>query len=229
MRKSPVGVVVVAGGRGRRFGASRPKQFLPLNGHPLVYWSLLTLQRVTEIYGVVLVLPAEHVEWGSRFVQKNRFDKVLAVVSGGAERVHSVKNGLSVLPAECETVLIHDAARPLAPPSLFSKVAAESYRWGAAVAAIPVSDTLKKSDRSGFVNKTVPREGLWAAQTPQGFRRRVAERVFRGRLPVVTDDVQLAERRGLRVKLVKGSTENIKVTLPADLEVCRNILKRRRQ
>lgn len=167
--------------------------------------------------------------WAEKFVRREKFSKVCAVVAGGAERADSVKNGVRACPSGWDVVLIHDAARALVSSDVISKVALAARKTGAALAAWPVPDTLKRA-RSGpggafLVERTVPREGLWLAQTPQGFRRDVAERLFRGASPRgITDDVQLAERAGVPVALVAASPANFKVTLPEDFRLCAALL-----
>jgi 2-C-methyl-D-erythritol 4-phosphate cytidylyltransferase len=220
--------VVVAAGRGARFGAARPKQFLPLKGRPLLYWPLRAFERTPAVKAIVLVLAPEHVAWGERFIRTNRLSKVMAVVAGGAERSDSVRKGVAAAPADADVVLVHDAARALVTPDIILKVARAAAKKGAALAAWPLPDTLKEAHPSAKgpfrVKRTVPRAGLWLAQTPQGFRRDVADRLFSRPAPAATDDVQMAERAGLPVELVPAAPSNFKVTLPEDFILCRALL-----
>lgn len=219
--------VVVAAGRGTRFGASRPKQFLPLRGKPLLHWSLRAFQRTKDVTAVVLVVSADRLDWAAAYCRRERLNKVVAVVPGGAERSDSVRNGVMACPAEADVLLIHDAARALVPPDVISKVARAAVKRGAALAAWPVPDTLKLAAEGSFprVKKTVPRAGLWLAQTPQAFRRDVARKLFSKPAPRgMTDDVQLAERAGIPVELVPASSANFKVTLPDDFKMAKALL-----
>lgn len=221
--------VVVAAGRGTRFGASRPKQFLPLKGKPLLHWSLRAFQRAGDVAAVVLVVPADRLDWAAGHCRRERLTKVVTVVPGGAERSDSVRNGVMACPADADVLLIHDAARALISPDVISKVARAAAKRGAALAAWPVPDTLKLAGEKGSfsrVKKTVPRAGLWLAQTPQAFRRDVARKLFSKPAPRgLTDDAQLAERAGIPVELVPASSANFKVTLPEDFRLCAALLK----
>jgi 2-C-methyl-D-erythritol 4-phosphate cytidylyltransferase len=217
-------VVLVAAGTGRRFG--KAKQFQRLGGQPLLYWPLRTFDGTPCVKDVVLVVAADRLAWGRRFVKRAGFKKVRAVVSGGRERADSVRAGLAAVSPEIDVVLIHDAARALVSRDIVERVSAAAQRNGAALAARPVADTVKgavaKGNRS-FVKRTIPRGGLWLAQTPQGFRADVAARIAPRLSSSLTDDVQAAERLGIPVEIVLGSAQNFKVTVPEDFELCRAI------
>lgn len=221
-----VGVVLVAAGRGRRFG--KPKQFELVAGRPLYQWPLRVLERHLAVSAVVVVAPAERVAGVRRAVARAGFRKVSAVVSGGAERLDSVRAGLRALPPSVDLVLVHDAARALVDAGVVARVIAGARRSGAALAAWPVPDTVKESSSRGgrsWVRRTVPRAGLWLAQTPQGFRRALARTLFETAGPL-TDDVQALERAGRPVELVLGSARNFKVTVREDIALCRALLKK---
>ncbi len=222
-----VSAVLVAAGHGSRFGARRPKQFLPLLGKPLLYWALRALQRTSCVREIVLVLAPEYVSWGERFARREKLHKVKAVAPGGAERSGSVRSGVAALSGGADVVMIHDAARAMVTPDIVERVARAAFKTGAALAAWPVPDTLKLSDGKSMgprVRRTIPRRDMWLAQTPQGFRRDVAAKVFSRPAPDATDDVQLAERAGVPVALVAASPSNFKVTLPEDFALCRALL-----
>jgi 2-C-methyl-D-erythritol 4-phosphate cytidylyltransferase len=221
--------IIVAGGSGRRFGGPKPKQFLLLGGKPLLYWSVRAFDRAAVVRSVVLVVPADFVPWTRRFVRTHGFKKVVAVVPGGAERADSVKNGINAAPADADVLLIHDAARPFVTTMIVSAVAAATLSTGAALAAWPLPDTLKRQSADGkpLVARTVSRAGLWLAQTPQGLRRDVAQALSRRAWPSdVTDDAQLAERAGRPVALVAASPMNFKVTRPEDFEMAKSLVVR---
>jgi 2-C-methyl-D-erythritol 4-phosphate cytidylyltransferase len=215
-----VAALVLAAGRGERFGAGRAKAFLPLAGRPLVVHAVEALAACDAIDWIVAVLPAAEIgrlaaaQWSAVAARK-----IIASVAGGAERQDSMRAGLTALPADVELVAIHDAARPLVRPGDVARVIAAAARSGAALLAVPVRDTLKRV-RDGRVVETPPREGLWAAQTPQVFRAALLREAlakaeadgFQG-----TDDAQLIERLGCAVEIVEGDPSNLKITWPADL------------
>lgn len=227
-RRPAVGVVVVAGGRGRRLGGL-PKQYRHLGDRPLLAWSVDSCQKSREVDDVVLVVPPGDETRVGRWVISRGWSKVCAVVAGGASRGGSVRNGFRRVPDRCEVVLVHDAARPGVTSAIIGRVAQAARRSGAAVAAWPVADTLKRSSPKGgrwWVQETVPRDGLWQAQTPQGFRRNIAQEIFSVPHDIAdTDDVQALERQGRKVELVLGSPQNFKITGPEDLLMSRRLLR----
>lgn len=217
---------MLAAGAGRRFG--KQKQFLSLNGRPLFHWPLSTFHRVVSVTQVALVVPADRVVWARRYAARHGFKKVAAVVAGGAQRADSVRRGLAALDAQYDVVLIHDSARALVTADIVNRVANAARKTGAALAARPVADTIKTGREKGgrfYVKRTIPRAGLWLAQTPQGFRRDAAERVAPRLSSSLTDDVQAAERLGIPVELVVGSAVNFKVTVPEDFQMCRALVR----
>jgi 2-C-methyl-D-erythritol 4-phosphate cytidylyltransferase len=196
--------VVVAGGSGARFGA--PKQFADLCGRPVVEWSLDTARKACQ--GVVLVVPAGTAgEWG-----------VDAVVAGGATRSASVRAGLDAVPSTATVIAVHDAARPLAPLSLWVAVIdAVAAGADAAIPAAPVTDTVKEVTDGGRL-VTLDRSRLVAVQTPQAFRSEVVKEVHRAG-GEATDDAALVEGAGGTVALIESSSHNLKITSPVDLVV----------
>jgi 2-C-methyl-D-erythritol 4-phosphate cytidylyltransferase len=209
--------LLVAAGSGERLGAGRPKAFVALGGKPMVQWSVDAL-RTAGIEEVVVALPE-----GAQAPPGTRG------VPGGAVRSASVKAALAA--SRGDPVVVHDAARPLAPPELFRRVLEELQATGAAaaVAAAPLADTVKRA-RGGEVVETLHRGELWAVQTPQAFRRADLERaldVDEATLAAATDDAWLVERAGGTVRVVEGPPENLKVTAPHDLEVAERLLERR--
>ena len=213
------GAVLLAAGSGRRFGGKVPKQFRSLGGRPLFYWPLRTFSKVSEISEIILVVPSRRRRAIESVVRRWRVRKLKTVVAGGETRNESVCRGVQALSSRLDVVLIHDAARALVPASLVRDVAKAAARYGASLAAIPVGDTLKRGNPKGLVQKTISRDGLWAAQTPQAFRMSLAK-WFRRPVKQATDDVQVFERSGVRVKLVTGSSMNLKVTVPEDFKLC---------
>lgn len=201
----PVWGIVVAAGSGTRFGGA--KQWAELDGRTLTELSVSACQAACD--GVTLVVPAD----ASTAVPGTGAD---VVVSGGASRTASVRNGLAAVPHEASVVVVHDAVRPVASPALFDRVIA-AVRAGAAgaVPGLPVTDTLKKVD-DGTVTRTLDRDGVVAVQTPQAFAVDWLRRGHAG-TSEATDDAALVEQAGGRVVVVDGEPDNIKVTTPADL------------
>lgn len=217
---SRVGVVIVAGGSGSRVGGTELKQLRWVAGKPMLLHSLQTFQSIPEVAMVVCVLPRQYAGDPPPWIFQSDPERMLISV-GGKTRAESVSNGLEDLPAECTTVLIHDAARPLVSVAMIRRVMAEAQKGHGAIAALPVVDTLKRVDADGRITETVSREQLWRAQTPQGFPRSVivnahAEAKRAGWHAEATDDAALCERLGIPVHVVRGSEKALKVTEEGD-------------
>ncbi len=224
---SPPGaaIVIVAAGRGTRAGAA-DKVFLPLAGRPILAHVLDAVSQTQCVQGVVLVMGEHTREAAERLAQTNAWPMSLSIVNGGARRQDSVTAGVAAVPAEATVVLIHDGARPLVEPALFDRCAAAAVDVGAAIAAVPVSDTLKRVESARVVG-TVARESLWAAQTPQAFRRDLLVAALASPLAqshTFTDEAGLFEALGLPVAVVQGSMRNLKVTHPDDLQLAAALL-----
>ncbi len=214
-----VGAVVPAAGGGERLPGPVAKQFRDLGGAPLLHRTLWRLAEEGRVGCIALVLPASEV---ASFEPPAGLPVPVLPVAGGSERQYSVVNGLSALPPEVEWVIVHDGARPLLPPGLVEACLAGALETGAAIAALPVSDTVKRAGMGDFIEATVPRGDLWLAQTPQVSRRDLLERSFA--LAAAdgfegTDEAALLEAMGIRVRLIPGSKFNIKITTPEDLEM----------
>jgi len=217
-----VGAVVAAGGRGERLGAALPKALVLLGGEALVVHACRAL-RSAGVSEVVVAAPPDDVEVVAALVPEVR------VVAGGVTRTESVRRALVHLSSDVDIVLVHDAARALAPPSLVRRVA-DAVRAGAdaVVPVVAVADTVKQVDTSGVVVATVDREMLRAVQTPQGFRRSVLTQAHNaaGADADATDDAGLVERLGIAVVTVPGAVEALKVTTRADLLVAETLHER---
>lgn len=214
--------LVVAAGRGSRVAANRPKQYLPLAGRPILARTLTRLVEHPRIDGVRVVI---HPDDRSAYAEATKGLALLDPVEGGATRQISVRNGLESLePHAPERVLIHDGARPFIDEGLVDRVLDALDHHAAAIPAIPVSDTLKRCD-NGRIAATVPRDDLWRAQTPQGFRfaeilaahRAVAAHRALADGSELSDDASVAEAAGLECALVEGCSDNMKVTTSDDL------------
>jgi 2-C-methyl-D-erythritol 4-phosphate cytidylyltransferase len=212
-----VGVLLPAAGRGERAGAGDIKQFRPIAGVPMLLRAVRPFANHVRVRQIVIALPQEHVarppDWLADLVGQR-----LRTVGGGATRAASVRAALRALDPACTLVLVHDAARPFVSQAEIDEVIAATERTGGALAAIPISDTVKRAGRDRTVAETVPRDDLWRALTPQGFSRRVLEEAYAraGDDWEATDDAALVAAAGTPVVLVEGRTTNIKVTTPDD-------------
>ena len=213
-----VGVVIVAAGSGTRVGGSELKQFRWVAGKPMLLHSLQRFQSRPDVAMVVCVLPRQYAGDPPPWIFQSDVDRLL-VASGGKERGDSVYNGLDDLPEECTVTLVHDAARPFVDDATIDRVIAAARAGNAAVPALPVVDTLKQADAGGRVVGTVPRDGLWRAQTPQGFPRTMLEDAYvraRKERRSATDDAALCEHYGFPVVVVAGNERLMKITDESD-------------
>jgi 2-C-methyl-D-erythritol 4-phosphate cytidylyltransferase len=223
------GAVIVAAGRGRRFG--RPKQLVELHGRPLLAWSVALFASMPEISDIVIVTEHEFVAPVEALASPLVRAATLRVVPGGADRQASAANGIAALADHCSGIFVHDGARPLIRASDV-RAGMRAVRFGvASLLAAPVVDTIKVADADAKVVRTLDRTTLWAAQTPQfatarDMRRAHADAV-RHHLPRVTDDAALLERAGLDVTIVASSADNFKITEPGDLRRAEAVLRER--
>jgi len=221
--------VVPAAGRGARFGAERPKQYVALAGRPLLEWTLERLAATPCIAGIMLVLAADDREWAPR---DRVGGKPLLATTGAAERSGSVLAGLRALPREVGDdafVLVHDAARPCVRSDDIARLVEQGGAAGGGLLAAPLRDTLKRGDADARVAATEPREARWRALTPQLFRRgELVAALERAQADgvAITDEAMAMERAGHRPLLVEGAESNIKVTTPADLALAEYLLSR---
>ena len=211
-----VAVIIAAGGSGKRMG--RPKQFLPLAGKAVVEWTIEVFRKIKVVGQIVLAVPEDDLERAKNLG--------VTVVAGGEERGDSVKNGLKAVAPDTDIVMIHDGARPLITPDIIEKAISEAKEYGAAVVGVPVKDTIKRVGDDLIIKDTVDRQALWSAQTPQVFKYEIITRAY-AKKGSATDDAKLVEDLGIKVKMVMGSYENIKITTPEDLIVAEAILRSR--
>ena len=221
-----VTAIIAAGGRGARMGGDRPKQLLWLGGVTIVQRSVAAFDRCGHVDEIVLVVPPELATDTS--LASTPEGTSLRVVPGGARRQDSVARGFDAASSSSEIIVIHDAARPLCPPEVIIRTIEAASRYGAAIAALGAHDTVKQraAGDGRFVGRTLARQSIVLAQTPQAFRREVlAEAIQLGRRGVeATDEAVLAERAGHRVALVEGDPWNIKITTQRDLSMARRLL-----
>jgi 2-C-methyl-D-erythritol 4-phosphate cytidylyltransferase/2-C-methyl-D-erythritol 2,4-cyclodiphosphate synthase len=210
--------IIVAAGRGLRFGEGPLKQLRLLGGRPVVWWSVEAF-RLSGLFSdiVVAVPPGSLADFAFLEGPKVR------LAEGGESRSESTRLGLAALPPAAEIVLVHDAVRPLVSRESIAKALKAAEEFGAALLAVPVADTLKLADDQGFAVKTLDRANLWRAQTPQAFKRGILERALRESPLGATDEAGLAERLGIKAKLVESSLMNLKITTLEDLSLAEKI------
>ncbi|GJL79543.1 MAG: 2-C-methyl-D-erythritol 4-phosphate cytidylyltransferase [Nitrospinaceae bacterium] len=222
-----VSVIIPAAGQGTRMGSTIPKQFLLLNGRPILHHTLKAFESSGAVDSVTLVVPEKDFEDAkNKWSQDYRIVKNIVV--GGKERQDSVYNGFRVLDRDTDVVLVHDGVRPFVDKNMIERAVDAAQKYGAAVTAIPVSDTIKQSDAQGFVTRTVDRSGLWRIQTPQAFQYAVLHEAFQKAVKdsyYGTDEGSLLEYAGKMVKVVEGSEMNIKITRKEDLILGEAILR----
>lgn len=224
--------IVPAAGKGERLGSGIEKPYVLLNGIPMVVHTLRVLAAVREIDSIILAVSRR---WQKRIqreiLERYRIGRITAVVRGGATRMESVYAGLSSLDSKTGWVLVHDAARPLIEPKEVSRLILAAKKSGAVCPGGIPKDTTKQVDSRGWIEETLNRQKLRAVFTPQVFRRelilRAYEKARQGKYQG-TDDASLVERLGVRVKVVEGNRENIKITTPEDLLLAEAILERRK-
>ena len=218
-------VVIVAGGKGLRMGKEIPKQFLPIGGRPVLMCTLEAFHRCDAAIGLVLALPEAHLSLWQELCRQYSFTLPHRVVTGGATRFHSVYNGLQAVPAEVSLIAVHDGVRPFVSPRLINDLFAAAARYGAAVPAVPVVDSLRRVDAEGG-SVAVPRSAYRSVQTPQVFRSDLLLRAYDSPYQDdFTDDASVVEAAGQAVALVDGDVDNIKITTPRDLAVAEILLQ----
>ena len=228
-----IGVVVLAGGQGRRMQSHIQKQYMMLRDKPLIVYALEAFEK-SPVDRIVLVTAAGEEEFARRdIVEAYGLSKVAAVVAGGKERYHSVYEGLKAL-EDCEYVLIHDGARPLITGDVIDRAIDGAKEYHACVVAMPVKDTIKISDSLGYAEATPDRSRLWQVQTPQAFQYALVRKAYDEIMADpklqqgVTDDAMVVESRtSHKVKLIEGSYENLKVTTPEDMVLAEALIRRR--
>ncbi|MCD8196983.1 MAG: 2-C-methyl-D-erythritol 4-phosphate cytidylyltransferase [Lachnospiraceae bacterium] len=223
--------IVLASGQGKRMGTKVPKQFLEIQGRPVLWYSLDVFQRSELIQEIILVTGVEQVEFCRELARNNHIDKLCAVVTGGKERYHSVWNGLQAMKSERDCIVfIHDGVRPFIDGEMLRRAYDEACVNEACEVGMPVKDTIRILDEEGRVRMTPKRSRVWQIQTPQVFtselivpayRKLIAqEQELLARGVQITDDVMVVEQMcGRSASMVMGSYENIKITTPEDLKI----------
>lgn len=225
-----LGAVIVAAGSGTRMGTAEKKQFLNLNGKPILAWTVDVFQAMPEVKQMVIVTAEADRERCESLGLISGWNKVSAFVHGGADRQASVLSGVRAL--KNEWVLVHDGVRPLVTSTAVRRCLQAAEEHGAAVLAVPVKDTIKKVDKQGFVIDTPDRSSLWAMHTPQIFRRTILLAALERAVAsgeMLTDDAAAVERAGHRIFLVQDDETNLKITTPSDLEIAEFWLRKREE
>ena len=223
------GALIAAAGKGQRMRGGVKKQFIPLKGMPLLFYTLKTFEEFEGIENMYLVLDEADFEYCAReVIQKYGIRKVSQLVSGGERRQDSVWNGLKAMEGHCDIVIVHDGARPFVSPEILKRLTAGLKDAQAVVTAIPALDTIKRVEGTGIVVETLQRNTLFHIQTPQGFRydliQEAYKRAFKEGIQG-TDDAYFVERMGMPVKVIEGSSFNIKITTPEDIALAHYILQ----
>lgn len=226
MQKEKCTAIVLAAGQGRRMGTATQKQYLEILGKPVLYYSLETFQNSEIIDDIILVVGEGQEDYCAKeIVEKYQIQKVKKIVCGGAERYHSVWNGLKEL-SEDGYVFIHDGARPFVDDEMIIRAYEAVLQYKACVVGMPVKDTIKITDSFEFAQETPNRNRVWSVQTPQVFGTTLIKNAYKKLIAkednTVTDDAMVVEKMlGEKVKLVQGSYKNIKITTPEDLDIAR--------
>jgi len=221
-----VSAIIPAAGQGTRMGSSTPKQFLLLNGQPILHHTLRAFETCGLVNSVTLVMPKNELEQARKRWLEN-YNIVKNIVQGGKERQDSVHNGFKAIDADTDIVIVHDGVRPFVTPDMIGRSIEEAQKFGAAITAIPVNDTIKQTDSEDFVTRTVDRNGLWRVQTPQAFQYAILAEAFQKAMNdsyYGTDEGSLLEYAGKKLKIIEGSELNIKITRPEDLILGEGIL-----
>ncbi len=216
-----VGAIIAAAGESRRMGGI-DKVFAPLGGKPALVRVLDAFDGCDLVNQVVVVVSENNLERCRKLIAEKNWSKPVEVCAGGKRRQDSVAAGLKKL--NCDWVIVHDGARPLVTKELIEGGLKAAKETGAAIAAVPVTDTIKTAGDDMFVHQTPPRRNLWAVQTPQVFRLDIIARAYEQAKDEVTDDASLVEGLGQKVKLYMGSYDNMKITSPHDMALAEVLL-----
>ena len=218
--------IVPSAGKGSRIKSKVAKPYLKLGNKPILAYTLETLERSDYISGIIVAVSQGRKKEALKIAKKYNIKKLKRVVIGGATRFKSVFNCLKYVDSDTDYVLIHDGARPFLTEDIIRRVILEAKKVGAALAAMPTTSTIKKVGKNLDVLSTPPRKELWEAQTPQAFKKEVIVKAYNKNKKIkATDDAMLVELLGKKVKMVKGSYRNIKITTREDLELAKLLIK----
>ena len=218
-------IIIVAGGKGLRMGGDLPKQFLPLDGRPVLMRTMERFREYSDSLQIILVLPHEQQAYWRQLCEKHHFSIGHTVVDGGATRFNSSQNGVAAVPDDADGVAgIHDGVRPFVSVETIARCFEAARQYGAALPVLPVTDTLRRVTDDGGYN--VQRNDYRTVQTPQAFQAQLLKRAFgQPYSDAFTDDASVVEAMGGKVTMVDGNRENIKLTTPFDLIVAEAMIK----
>lgn len=212
-------------------GYERSKQYLMLGGIPIIVHTLRAFEKASLVHEIVLVVPESDINYVKlSIIEQYGISKVTRMIAGGMKRQDSVRNGLEAVSNDCHVVIIHDGVRPFISEELVNTSIMKAIKEGAVTVGVPVKDTVKSVTEDGIIKKTLNRQELWLAQTPQTFTREIIQQAYRQAYEdnfYGTDEASLVERMNVKVIMVNGSYENIKITTPEDLAIGEFILKKR--
>lgn len=214
-------VIIVAGGSGKRMKSAIAKQYIELKGRTILSYTIETFNKSKYIDEIILVTNEDALDFvKEEIVEKYNFEKVKAIVKGGSERQYSVYNGLKKVSLDSDVVFIHDGVRPFVGEEYIKNLSECAMEFGGCVLGAKVKDTIKVCDEKGFILDTPKRDSLWVAQTPQCFKFETITEAYKKAEKdgfLGTDDSMLVERIGVKLKMVEGDYNNIKITTPEDL------------
>jgi 2-C-methyl-D-erythritol 4-phosphate cytidylyltransferase len=223
-----VSAIIVAAGKGIRMKDPTRKQYLDLAGRPILAYSIMLFDTCELIDKIFLVVPREDIEYcRKKIVPLMELKNRLNLVPGGEQRQNSVYNGLQAIDKKTDTVVIHDGVRPFTQPDELESCILGARKFGSCILGIPAGDTVKCVGKSDFIEKTLARDSIWLAQTPQAFKYELiirAHEIARRDGYIGSDDASLVERLGKDVRIIKGSKNNIKITVREDLVIARAML-----
>ncbi|TFB12009.1 2-C-methyl-D-erythritol 4-phosphate cytidylyltransferase [Candidatus Marinimicrobia bacterium MT.SAG.3] len=222
-----VSAVIVAAGNSKRMNDGVDKLAVELSGKPLLAWTISRFESTEIIDEIIVVTREDEVEKVKEMTKSEGFRKVSSIVKGGAFRQESTQNGLNATSNDSTVVLVHDGARPLVRTSDIKRIVESAEENGAALLALPSKESVKEV-QDGRVTKTLPRESIWLAQTPQGFRKELLQKALSAAEKegyIGTDEASLVERIGEEVAVIEGHSSNIKVTISSDIGIVRSLLE----
>ena len=218
-------IIIVAGGKGLRMGSDIPKQFLPVDGLPVLMRTIRRFREYSADINIILVLPKSQQDYWQSLCKEYGFDERYSIADGGETRFHSVSNGLALIPDGADGVVgVHDGVRPFPSIEVITGCYETARQQGAVIPVIPVVETVRHIE--GDNSRTVPRDEYRLVQTPQTFDIQLLKRAYRQPFtPMFTDDASVVEALGESITLVEGNRENIKITTPFDLKIAQAILR----
>ena len=224
-----VATIIPAGGSGKRYGGKVPKQYLELEGVPVIIRTMMNFQRCEDVSIIIVAVAKEQITLIKDLINEYNITKVKNIVLGGTERIYSINNALRAKAIDnCDIVLVHDAVRPFPGRKLITEIIKNAEEYGAAIPGLPPSETIKSADEDDYVKNTIDRSELRNIQTPQGFKLPIIKEAYRNATDnnlFGTDDASLVEHTGKKVKIIPGNRQNIKITTPFDMTIAKEILK----